>query len=279
MALILRIVKGPNVKKLLVTAAMIASVAAMSLPASATNASGTVTVKWNVTTLLTMSLYGNYSVSGATLASGASGDLTNIGAANAAGGAGSCGGGGTGGNTTGPNITIDFGNITPDLTHVVGCVALNAAAAGISTNDTAGVVLQEDVTTSSANGAVLCGVLLQANKPATWGTTGVSSATYSNTTATDTTDTTLTSFGLSANSQTCSNLQYGGLSLKAAAINVNATALSQSPINLAAADVVTATNNDTNPTFYVGEDYAVLLPANATKGADSAVVTYTVTAQ
>lgn len=269
-------------KKLLTTAALVASVAAMSLPATAatTTASGTVIVDWNVSTLLTMALAGNYTNTGA---SGAA-NLTPS-ALNAAGGAGNCTGGGTNGtvangNAATPSITLDFGAIQPDLTHVVGCWATNAAEAQISTNDSSGVILQEDVTTAATHGAVICASLVKGNKPVAMQSagvsTGVSASAWTAAGAMDTAET--GTWSLSANTQLCGNVaNSANAAVDSTKLNVNATAIT--PATTSSADTVMATNDDALSTIYVGEDYAVLLPANATKGADTATVTYTVTAQ
>lgn len=250
-------------KKLLTAAAALAMICAATLPAtlpaSATSVTGTVKIQWNVTALLSMSLEGNYTNTGA----GGVDNMTPLLIAN--GGTGNaCGGGGTGGAGNGTSaLTLDFGAITPSATVVTGCVGLNAAEAQISTNDAIGVQVQEALTTAPAQaGASICGVAIQGNKPVAWSATGVSSATFTAAAATDTTDTTATSWA----GTTCTGLTYGGTSVNAAALTSTVGTMAE-------------TNNDTTNPIYVGEDYAVLLPANASKtAADSGTVTYTVLA-
>ncbi len=239
-------------KKLLTlaAAASIASIVATTLPAAAAN---TVTIKWNIQATASLILEGNYTNTGA----GGATAIAPLTIANA--GIGTCAGGGAapvGNGTTA--LTLDYGNITPDLAQTTGCVGLNAAEAQVSTNDTAGVALQESLTTAPANGESLCGIAIQANKPAAWSATGISSVGLTAATATDTTDTAAASW-LGA---TCAALTYGGLS-------VNATA-----VPAAATDIVN-TNNDTQNPAYIGEDYVLLVPKLTAKGADQAVVTYT----
>jgi hypothetical protein len=245
----LRIVKGPNVKKLMSLAAFAGLVATTMAPAMAAN---TVTIKWNVTAIASLILEGNYSNTGAggttALAPLTVGGGTNC----AAGGAAPVGNGSTA-------LTIDFGNITPSATSVVGCVGLNAAEAQVSTNDTSGVQVQEALSTAPAQaGAAICGVSVQGGKAAAWSATGMSTATLTAAGAFDSTDTTAASWA----GTSCAGLTYGGTS-------VGATQLA------AAASTIVNTNNNTLNPFYQGEDYVVMIPANASKGADSGVVTYT----
>ncbi len=223
----------------------------MSLPASAAN---TVTIKWNVQAIASLILEGNYSNTG----TGGSDNLSPLVVTN--GGSGACAGGGATGAGNGTTaLTLDYGNITPDQTKVTGCVGLNAAEAQVNTNDTIGVQLQEQLTTASANGASICGILIKGNASAAWSAVGQTSANFAVGAATDTTDTVAANWA----GATCGALTYS-------AASVNATAVPAG----AATSIVNTNNNTTNP-IYVGEDYAVLIPANATKGADSAVVTYT----
>src|SRR5579884_3981850 len=110
MAQTLRIVKGPNVKKLLSLAAFAGIVATTIAPAMATTASGTVTVKWNISASASITFDPEYTTSGAgaasTMATGASVNLASM----ANGGSGSCSGTGssvTSGNNQ-ANATINF---------------------------------------------------------------------------------------------------------------------------------------------------------------------------
>ncbi|MGZ3498900.1 MAG: hypothetical protein ACXWNK_11400 [Vulcanimicrobiaceae bacterium] len=237
-------------KKLLTMAALAATVAAATLPAAAAN---TVTIKWNVAAIASLTLNGNYTNAGA----GQAAALAPLTVAN--GGGGNCAGGGAGivGNGT-TALTLDYGAITPDATKVTGCVGLNAAEAVVNTNDTLGVQVQEALTTAPAlAGVAICGVAIKNNAPAAWSAVGQTSANFTAAKATDTADTVAGNWA----GATCAGLTYS-------AATVNAAALA------AAATVVNTSDNTTNP-FYQGQDYAVLIPANASKGADQGVVTYT----
>lgn len=250
MAPILRIVKGPNVKKLLSLAAFAGIVATTMAPAMAAN---TVTIKWNVSAIASLILEGNYTNTGA----GGAAAIAPLTIANA--GSGNCGGTGAAPVGNGSTaLTMDFGTITPDAAKVTGCVGLNTAEAQVNTNDTAGVRVQEQLTTApTLAGVSICGIQIKTNAPTAWSAAGISSSTFTAAGATDTTDTVAANWA----GTTCAGLTYSAASVNAAALG-------------AATTIVNTSDNTLNP-FYQGEDYAVLIPANASKGADQAVVTYT----
>jgi hypothetical protein len=150
MARRLRIVKGPNVKKLLSFAAFAAIVGATALPAGAVTSSGTVNVKWNVSVTANISLHTNYDASGNPLTAAPSILL-------------STGPGGTGEACTPPasetDLTVDFGTITPDsgLAKNTDCLFKNAVNAKVTTNSVSWSV-GEYISTPAANpaGSTLC---------------------------------------------------------------------------------------------------------------------------
>lgn len=251
MAPTLRIVKGPNVKKLLSLAAFAAIVSTTMAPAMAAN---TVTIKWNVTAIASLILEGNYTNTGA----GGATAIAPLTIAN--GGAGNCGPAGAAPVGNGSTaLTMDFGSITPDATKVTGCVGLNTAEAQVNTNDTLGVAVQEQLSTApTLAGVSICGVAIKTNAPTAWSATGVSSSTFTAAGATDTADTIAANWA----GTTCAGLTYSALTVNAGA-------------EVAAATTIMKTSDNTLNPFYQGEDYAVLLPANASKGADQAVITYT----
>lgn len=252
MAPILRIVKGPNVKKLLSLAAFAGIVGMTMAPAMAAN---TVTIKWNVNAIASLILEGNYTNTGA----GGATAIAPLTIAN--GGAGNCAGAGAAPVGNGSTaLTMDFGGITPDAAKVTGCVGLNTAEAQVNTNDTLGVKVDEQMTTSpTLAGVAVCGIQIKANAPTAWSTTGVAATTFTAAGATDTTDTVAANWA----GTTCAGLTYSAASVNAAAIPTGA-----------ATEIMGTSDNSLNP-FYQGEDYAVLIPANASKGADQAVITYT----
>jgi len=253
---LLRIVKGSNVKKLFTLAACAIAVSA-ALPAgnawAGPAATGTVKIQWNITAVASLTLEGNYTNTGA----GGSDNLTPLTVA----GGGNCGAGGAGGAGNGSTaLTLDFGAITPSASNPTVCVGLNAAEAQVNTNDTSGVTIQEALTTAPAQaGASICGVAIKSNAPVAWAGAGVSSSNYTAAKGTDTTDTTAANWSGS----TCAGLQYSAATVNAQAIPAAATT------------VFNTSDNTTNPAFF-GEDYAVIVPANAAKGADSGTVTYSV---
>lgn len=247
-----------NVKKLLSAAAMLTCVAALTLPASATSTTGTVTVKWNVTALLSLQFQGNYTNTGT---SGATLDPTPLVGLN--GGAGACGGGGTGGGgASSTALTLDFGAITPDAVNPTDCLVLNAAEAVVNTNDANGVLISEALTTAPTGAGIsICGATVKSNAPVAWvgAGAGVSTSNYTAAKATDTTTTGTIS------GTTCAGMKYGTTSMNAQAIVA------------AGANAFKSSDDATNPAYY-GQDIAVIVPANAASSAgDSAVITYTVT--
>jgi hypothetical protein len=138
MAPILRIVKGPNVKKLLALATLV-TLALPALPAAAaTNATGTATVKWNTTVAATLTLTTTYSWSSPTLTSGASATLYT-------GTAGTCA------NQSGEtNGTVNYGTITPSLTANVNCLYIDAVNANLTTNSSSWTMYEQMNTPSPA---------------------------------------------------------------------------------------------------------------------------------
>lgn len=245
-------------KKLLTLAVALTAISA-ALPAApasaAAAATGTVKIQWNVTAVASLTLEGNYTNTGA----GGSDNLTPL----TVPGAGNCAGGGAAGAGNGTQaLTLDFGAITPSATTPTVCVGLNAAEAQINTNDTSGVTIQEQLTTAPAQaGAAICGIAIKSNAPVAWAAAGVSSSNYTAAKGTDTTDTTAASWS----GTTCAGLQYSGASVNAQAVPGGA-----------ATTVFDTSDNTTNPSYF-GEDFAVVLPANAGKTAsDSGTVTYTV---
>src|SRR5579864_3516324 len=207
MARKLRIVKGLNVKKLISSAVIALSVAASALPATA--ATGTVTIKWNVTAIASVVFQGNYTNAGA------SGALNPTAASLigpvVTGSAGSCGAGGSAGAGGGTNaLTLDYGAITPDAADSTICMLLNGAEAVVNTNDNLGVTVAVQQTTAPAQaGAAVCYVPISGNAPIAGGST-VSSATLTAAKATDTTDTTAASWSAAAPG-TCAGLKYSGV--------------------------------------------------------------------
>jgi hypothetical protein len=248
------------VKKLIPIAALASCFAAMTLPAGATTATGTVKIGWNVTALLSVTFQGNYT------AAGASGSLTPTPVTGNNGGLGTCNGaGGSTGTTTGGAgtnaLVLDFGAITPDATHATDCLVLNTDEAVVNTNDTLGVTVAEALTTAPSNASVLlCGNAVKNHAPVTFATaaTASSSTNWGVGTATDTTST-----GTLAGT-TCAGLT------ETATLNMTTIGASQNTFK---------TNDDTTNPAYFGSDLALIIPANAAQTAgDAGTITYTVTA-
>jgi hypothetical protein len=162
MAQTLRIVKGPNVKKLVTLAALAAMTASVALPAGAATVQKTVTVQWNLSVSANLNLYTNYNSGVATPSSGTApigADLLNSGI-------------GTGEACTAPASvaagTVDFGTITPDsgLAADTVCAVKQAVDAWVQTNST-NWKLAEAITTAAPTGVVLCGLSNSGNFPIT----------------------------------------------------------------------------------------------------------------
>ena len=234
----MRIVKGPNVKKLLTIAAAAAIIGATALPAGAVTQTGNVTVKWNVTVTANLTLNQNYSAAGAAQTTAPS-ILTSTGP----GGTGTCTAAGVGSEAAGTN---NFGNITPDasLSKNVDCLYKNAINAQVTTNST-----NWNLGASSAAlpaGATLC---LYPNgytfgtAPAALPATQSARATY-------------------ADNATCAG---------AGALTVPTSANST---NMITADATQFTASAAN----IGVDLGLLLTPAAATGAQSVVMTYTLVA-
>jgi hypothetical protein len=239
----LRIVKGPNVKKLTLLAAA-AALAMSGAPAIAAT-SGNVVVTWNVQPAATLTLHTNYNSSGAFAGASTFSIFTN----NNGGTTGACNSGTAPTQADGTNA---YGQITPDPVKVTDCLFANAVNLNVVTTS-ANWSLSEQITAGSLPASyVLCalpnGTFSFSTAPA--GTLSVVQTTR--TAATTPSVTTAASCG---------------------------TASGQS-ISTTSANVV---NADTNPTqaagTNIGLDYELAVPANAaTLASGTATVTYTLVA-
>ena len=160
MALILRIVKGPNVKKLLSLAALAAMVATAALPAGAAGVTkqSNVTVQWNISVAAALNVFTNYNSGVATPTSGTVpvGELLQaLGTGEACAAPASVVAG-----------TVDFGQITPDsgLAANTVCAVKQAVDAQVVTNSV-NWKLAEALTTSAPTGVTLCGLSNSGNFP------------------------------------------------------------------------------------------------------------------
>ncbi len=110
-------------KKILSIAAL-AGLALQALPASAASQSGNVTLKWNISASVSMTIYTDYNSTG-TQGTTAPSILANLN-----GGSGQC----TAPTSAPAQGTVDWGSITPDLVNVTDCYYKNAVNAQIVTN-------------------------------------------------------------------------------------------------------------------------------------------------
>lgn len=242
----MRIVKGPNVKKLLSLAALAAILGSTSLPAgaAATTKTGTVTVKWNVSVAANLTLTTDYGATGTQGGAGVPSILTS-----ANGGSGTCTAPGAA-PSAGPPPVVDFGIIAPDaaLTANTDCLYKNAVDAQVTTNST-NWTLGASISSAAVAGSTVC---LYPNNfasfPATIAAAGTAPATQS-TRATY------------ADNTTCA----------AAAATLSTTA---SSVNL----ISSAAQPFTASPAHVGSDLALLLSPTSPTGAQTVTLTYSLVA-
>ncbi len=238
--------------KKLLTIITLAGLIIPALPASAagpyTFGSPTVDVNWNVTASGSITLFADYATGTTLCTTESTGCGTPAVLQSPASGAGSCTAAptaptantGSAGSTTG----VFFGNIAPDLTNKnTECYYKDAVDAVISTNDSAGYTLYEDVSVAATNatGYWLCEVA-NGTVP-TAGVTGSSvSAAPSGFTATG-------------------------------AVAACPTGMTQ--VSATSKGTTAASASSTVSSGHVGQDYALIVPALASAGASQFVVTYT----
>jgi hypothetical protein len=246
----LRIVKGPNVKKLLSLAAL-AALAVPALPATAaTNATNNAIVKWNTQVAASITLTTTYNWSSPTLSSSGSATLYT-------GTAGTCAS-----QTGETNGTINFGNISPSMSGSVNCLYTNAVNANVQTNSTSWTMYEEMNTPLNAgSAATLTGYTFCAypNGYASFPATISSVASASNSTrSAATTDTT-----------TCG---AGSVTIPQSA-TTGVLASSAGTATIATGSVASGAAG-TN----IGEDLEMLIAPTATSGADQYSLQYLVIA-
>lgn len=227
-----------NVKKLAALASLSAIIASVA-PAMA--ATGTVTVKWNTQKSAAITLYTQTTAStihgaGSTIYAGGSGAAWGCnGTTNTA----------NAGTDTSANLTVNFGNVTPDGVGYANCLEVNALEAFITTNDSAGVQVQAAITgtpvgyDTAANGSLICII-----PDGTWNTASA------------------TTWAASARVAAIGMVSTTACSSGTAITSTNATLLNST----------VAANQDLN------SDMQLNLGPNSTVGAVTATLTYTVTA-
>jgi hypothetical protein len=249
----LRIVKGPNVKKLLTLATLAAVIGSTALPAGAASVTvntPNVTVKWNIAVSAALNFNTDYTVAAGSSAQGTtSPSIFGSDNGTAYTGASGCAGPGA---APAAN-TVDFGNITPSSVDYIDCYYVNAADAMITTNSTSWNVT-EGLSAAMPTGYSLCVV----PNGFTWAATNPASL---NATASAATQTTADSGGYFTNKST------GGCGASTQALSTTA-----------------ATIMTDNAAFtsgqgaHLGEDYILVVPPLASKGNGTATVVYTITA-
>ena len=242
----LRIVKGPNVKKLLSLAALAAIVGATALPAGAVTQTGTVTVKWNITVTAALALTTDYGATGAQGGAGVPSALLSTGP----GGAGEACAAPAAAPSAGPPPVVDFGTITPDsgLSKNTDCLYKNAVDAQVTTNSSNWTLGEYEAAALPA-GATLCAYPNNfAAFPVTIAAAGTAPATQS-------------ARGAYADNTTC-----------AAAASVLGTAITSTNL------VTSSAQSFTGAPAHIGEDMALLLTPAAATGAQTVNVTYSLIA-
>ena len=229
-----------NLKKAIV----LASIAALALPALPANAAttGSVTVQWNTQAVGSLTIVTQYD--GTTLGTHKTTAETIYKAGSAAS---SC----TASDTEATSGTVNFGNVTPDqATTQTNCLELNAIDAQVSTNDTAGWTVSQQVTATPA------------------------SATY---------------FGLCAYGNGAS-LPFANSATLAATASTRSAAVTEASVSACSGQFIPVTPTaavnmnvlNTNAfssasPAHLGEDLELMIAPNAPKGASSETVTYTLT--
>jgi hypothetical protein len=246
----LRIVKGPNVKKLLFIVSM-AALLTPAMPALAvdTFSSQNVQVNWNVTANGTITLYADYCTGTESIGCGGA----PVGFTGTLGGSGTCtiatsapaaNTGATGG--------LVWTAIAPDFVDNTECYYKNAVDAVVTTNDSSGYKVYEGWSANvNTTGYLLCESANGTVPTASATTSGVSAAPagYALTGAT-TCPTGMTSIAQQTTAGTASAAPVGSITV--------------------------ATGASTVSNGHVGEDMALMVPANAAAGAADYVVTYAI---
>lgn len=228
-----------NLKKALV----LASIAALALPALPANAAttGTIQVKWNTQAVGTLALHTQYD--GAPVGQHKATAETIYAATN--GGAGTCQA-----SDTSPDLTVNFGNVTPDSANVTDCLEINAVNAIVATNDTTGWNVSEAVTAGLAPAANYS-MCAYPNGSASWP--------FANAAAMAATASARAAAVTAATIGTCSG---GGQLLNGTSFQMNTT-------NTNAFTAASPAN--------IGEDLELLIGAAAPLGAQTETVTFTLT--
>lgn len=241
MAPILRIVKGPNVKKLLSLAALAAVVGATAMPAAAATQTGSAIVKWNTSVAATLTLVTTYNNTGASIANAA---LYGAPAATCAN------------MTTEVSGTLDYGTITPSLSANVNCLYTNAVDANVVTNSASWNLYEEMNTPSPAalSGYKFCAYPNSgyASFPATVSSAVAVASSVSGRSA------------ATADTTTCGGgsvtIPFNGAGAPATSAGMQAVANSTTPV--------------TGTGTWVGEDLEMLIAPGATSGAGQYTLYY-----
>jgi hypothetical protein len=242
----LRIVKGPNVKKLPILAA--AAALAMSAAPAIAGTTGNVVVTWNVQPAATLTMHTNYNNTGAFAGAGTFNIYTN----NNSGTTGACNSGTA---PTQADGTDAFGQITPDPVKVTDCLFANAVNLNVVTTSTNWNLTEQVTAGSIPAGYFLCAL---PNGTFSFAANPAGNLAVAQTTRTAATTPSVTS------AATCTGAPANGHNIVAASSD-----------NLANADTNATVAAGTN----IGLDYELAVPVNApTLASGSATITYTLVA-
>ena len=115
---------------------------------AATTKTGTITVKWNTQLVASLTLHTDYSATGLFNGGTAAGSIL----ANVNGGLGAC----TATDPTNTDLTVDFGNVTPDGAQYTDCMYKNAVNAAVTTNSTNWTLAEKATAGYPASGFLVC---------------------------------------------------------------------------------------------------------------------------
>jgi len=253
--------------KRIAAAAILASLAITVTPAlSATTATQTITVKWNTTALAQLNVHTQY-----TTAFAHAGNANILVGEN--GGSGLCNGSAATTQDASADLTVNYGNVTPDTTKFTNCLEQGAvilSVATTSTNWTLGGAATAGYPVATCSGPECFTLCAYADNGASAGKHGANPVPAANITA-----------GTVPSSATAADVVSNTTGGACAADSGNAGALVDATGS--ASNLVTGAGGGssaftTASPAYIGEDLELSLAPNAPTGASTVTETFTLTA-
>jgi len=132
-------------------------------PAMAANPTGTVTVKWNTQQVAAITMYTQTTASKTHAATAPSQDIYWGGNGSLTSGCNGTTDTASAGGDSSANLTVNFGNVTPDANDYTNCLETNAIDAYVTTNDASGYTVGVAATAgvpatydTATNGSLVC---------------------------------------------------------------------------------------------------------------------------